>query len=95
MTTYRVCLKAAALNRTEEEIQALNSRLRYEFKHAVLTENYKEADLFFRLIRRQGGVDTSTLFLNTIRNLKLPFARLRKVYLKLRYGGNCGIRGCL
>ena len=93
MTTYKVCLKAAALNQTEEEKNALIGRLSYEFKHAVLSENYKEADLFFSLIRRQGGVDASTLFLKTIRNLKLPLARLRKAYLKLRYGGNSGIRG--
>lgn len=87
MSTYKVCLKAIALNRSEEENDSLNSRLRYEFKHAVLTENYKEAELFFILIRRQGGLNISTLLFKTIRKLNLPLTKLRNAYLRLRYGG--------
>ena len=86
LSTYKVCLKAAALNKSEEEDNSLKNRLRYEFKHAVLTENYKEADLFLKLIKQQGGINVATSFFEAIGKLNLPLTKLRNAYLRLRYG---------
>src|SRR5690606_27795969 len=52
-STYRVCLKAAHLNRSKQDKRALIIRLRYEARHAVLTSNQKEAKLFFDLLQQQ------------------------------------------
>ena len=51
-STYIVCEKAFALNRTQEEMLALAERIRYELRHAVLTKNMKEAQLFYDLLGR-------------------------------------------
>lgn len=55
-STYLICLKIKALNQNPEEDRALIKRLRYEFRHAVLTDNFQEAKLFFELLKEMNGV---------------------------------------
>ena len=50
-STYRVCLKAKELNRTEEERRALAKRLRYELRQAVGGRNWREVRLLWDLWR--------------------------------------------
>lgn len=84
-STYRVCVKAAHLNRSEQDKKALISRLRYEARHAVLTGNQKEAKLFFDLLQQQGGMNLTAYLFYSMHLLNLPLSRLRSLYLKLRY----------
>jgi len=51
-STYLVCEKAFGMNRTPEEMMALAERIRYEMKHAVITNNMSEAKLFYELLQR-------------------------------------------
>lgn len=86
LSTYKVCLKAAALNRNKVENQALINRIRYEARHAVLTGNFIEADLFFALLGKLNGTDFISIIFNIARLLKLPLKPVRKCYLHIRYG---------
>lgn len=84
-STYRVCLKAANMNRCRRDELALIKRLRYEMRHAVLTGNYKEALLFFDLLKKLEGVNLSSYLFYVLHFLHFPLKRLRNLYLKLRY----------
>lgn len=86
MSTYRVCLKAVELNRTKIEKDALIKRLRYEARHAVLTGNHKEAALFLGLLKQQEGMNLGAYLLKWLNTLRFSFPKLRKLYLKIRYG---------
>lgn len=49
-STYLVCQKALDLNRTKEEEQALAARLRYEIRQAFRSGNFREVQLFYKLL---------------------------------------------
>jgi hypothetical protein len=49
LTTASVCEKAARLNRTEEEREALLRRIKYELRWALLTESWEAAARFLTL----------------------------------------------
>lgn len=81
-STYVVCEKVYTLNRTKEEMSALAERVRYELKHAVLTKNIKEAQLFYDLLCR---VDTPRWLDKTLMRVgrsPLPVRELRRWMLK-------------
>ncbi len=84
-STYRVCLKVANMNRSEQDKIALIQRLRYEMRHAVLTGNYKEAMLFFDLLKKQDGLNLTAYVFYGLGFLDFPLKRLRNFYLKIRY----------
>lgn len=86
MSTYKVCLKAARLNRNRQEKEALTCRLRYEARHAVLTGNYKEASLFFTLLKQNKGFNLTAQFFQWMGMLRLPLQKWRRFYLQFRYG---------
>lgn len=86
MSTYRVCLKAVALNRSEREEEALIKRLRYEARHAMLTGNHKEAALFFDLLEKQQGMNLGAIIVSKLNNIGFSLKRLRRFYLRLRWG---------
>lgn len=85
MSTYRVCLKAADLCRTSEERDALISRVRYEFKHATLSENREEARLFWKLLVTLGQPASRDKFWYAIKSMHLPLGRLRRIYHWIKY----------
>jgi glycosyltransferase involved in cell wall biosynthesis len=84
-STYIVCRKAQALNRTEAENKALVKRVRYELRHAVLSENYEEADLFLSLLKELTPLNSWDNLLTSLLKMRLPLARLRRLYHGLRY----------
>lgn len=53
-STYRVCQKIQALNRTEEERLALVRRVSYELKMAVISANFQIADDFLAMGKQLG-----------------------------------------
>jgi glycosyltransferase involved in cell wall biosynthesis len=85
MSTYLICEKAVSLNKTKAENKALLLRVRYEFRHSVLTENYREADLFFALIKKTGMADLMDKFFLLLKSLRVPLSGLRKLYHSFRY----------
>lgn len=85
MSTYHVCLKAMKLNRDAEDSAALIRRVRYELRQSVMTENHREARVFFELLNTMDGVriaDRLTFFGDTLR---LPLKGIRNLYVRLRY----------
>jgi hypothetical protein len=85
-STYLVCKKIASLNRTEEEHKALATRLKYELRQSVFSENFYEADLFYDFLKEIGRAAAVDEFLHTVNKLKLPLSCLRRWYHKLRFG---------
>lgn len=84
-STYLVCKKALALNRTEEDHRALALRLKYELRQSVFSENRTEADhfyVFLRQINRTAVIDHLLWLLNKFR---LPLSFLRRWYHQVRY----------
>jgi len=53
-STYKVCEKIAAINRTEQEDEALRFRVMFEVKHAILSANFEVAIQFLELAKKIG-----------------------------------------
>ncbi|MEQ8358927.1 MAG: glycosyltransferase [Cytophagales bacterium] len=53
-STFKVCLKAKELNRTDEENMALHKRCSYHMRHAVLTEHFRLGKKYYALIKSIG-----------------------------------------
>ena len=49
-TTLRVCEKAYDLCKSEEEFKSLTTRLRYEIRQSVISNNYQVASGFYKLL---------------------------------------------
>jgi glycosyltransferase involved in cell wall biosynthesis len=84
-STYQVCRKAVSLNRTDEDKKALIQRVRYEHRHAVLSGNYVEAEMFFNLLKQIADIKWSDHILKFLGQTGLSFSGLRKFYQKMRY----------
>lgn len=84
-STFLVCQKALSLCRDLQDRIALRWRVRYEFKHAVFSQNRMEAKLFEGLLRQLGNRSPYLLLTQLISYLPLPWARMRKLYHHLRY----------
>jgi glycosyltransferase involved in cell wall biosynthesis len=84
-STFLVCKKIASLNRSQQEKDALGKRLKYELRHAVMTNNLREAKLFFDFLKELGGLSLTEKVLMTIGKLNLPMTVFRKWYHRIRY----------
>jgi glycosyltransferase involved in cell wall biosynthesis len=84
-STYLVCKKAHALNRSEEESLALAKRLKYELRQSVFSSNHREAVLFYNLLTETGYKDAIDNFFYELNKLRLPLSPLRKLYHYLRF----------
>ncbi len=84
-STFLVCLKARALNRTLEEQKALIKRVKFEIRQAVFSDNRKEARLFFKLLEEIHQVSGFYRFLYVLSRMKIKLSWLRNLYLRLRY----------
>jgi len=82
-STYLVCQKIKALNRNESENEALKERLKYEIKHAVLSGNFKEAQLFIGLFKELQQLTIQLQALSFLVYLKIDFSFFRRAYLRL------------
>ena len=85
-STYLVCRKAVALNRSEPDKRALEKRLRFEIRQSVFTENREHAKLFYGLLTEIGSKNFLTDSFILLNKLKLPLSFLRNIYHKIRYG---------
>jgi glycosyltransferase involved in cell wall biosynthesis len=84
-STYLVCRKAFTLNQTPHEHDALIHRVRYELRQSVLSENRREALLFYNLLKDLKGVRWIDRVVMIIGWSRLPLAGTRKLYHKMRY----------
>lgn len=84
-STYLVCRKARQLNRSSADHLALVNRVRYEFRHAVLTENYKEARLFLDLLKELTTLNVVDRVASSLLALRFPTAWVRRWYHRARY----------
>ena len=85
-STISVCQKAAALVQTPAESVALVKRIKYEARHAYLTNHFAEAaqllQQLYHLEPRPGITYAAVEWLNTKR---ISLSTLRKLYYRLRY----------
>jgi glycosyltransferase involved in cell wall biosynthesis len=84
-STYRVCLKALELNKTPREKIALTIRVRYEFRQSVFSENFREAGLFFELLKKLESPSISYWLLQIAMHMRLPLLPLRRLYHRVRF----------
>jgi len=84
-STYLVCRKAIALNRDDNEKEALLKRIRYELRQSIFSQNHKEADLFFGLLNELDSVNNSDRILEMINKVKFPTQWLRRLYHGVRF----------
>jgi glycosyltransferase involved in cell wall biosynthesis len=84
-STYLVCKKAVDLNRTAEDHEALLTRIRYELRQSVFSQNYVEASLFYELLNTLTTPVATDRVLYVLNKLRLPLQYLRRLYHALRY----------
>jgi glycosyltransferase involved in cell wall biosynthesis len=84
-STYLVCKKALLLNRKHEDMLALRTRLEFEIRQAVFSQNNDQAKLFYSLLKEIRMLTIPYRMLITINELKLPLSFLRNWYHAWRY----------
>ncbi|MDX5436604.1 MAG: glycosyltransferase [Pontibacter sp.] len=84
-STVRICQKAAGLVRSEEEHEALTQRLKYEARHAYLTQNFEEAAELLRLLKTNSKLPLPYRLVAVLNRYKIDLGFLRKAYYMLRY----------
>lgn len=86
-STLLVCQKAAKLVKTEDEKTALAERLKYEIRHAYLTNHFTVTKQFLELLGRLAphiGLPYSVIKWLCGKEISLSF--IRSLYYSLRYG---------
>jgi hypothetical protein len=84
-STYLVCKKAQRMNRSDEEIDALIVRVRYEIRQSVFSKNVTEAKLFFELLGELTNPNWIDRMLFRSRHLPIPFTWIRNLYHAFRF----------
>lgn len=84
-STYLVCKKAQKLNKDEEGAKALVIRVRYEFRQSVISENHKEAELFYTLLTELGANNRIDAIFNVVNKFRLPLSGFRNTYHRIRF----------
>ncbi|MBB6610989.1 glycosyltransferase [Pontibacter sp. Tf4] len=86
-STLKVCQKAADLIRTDEEKAALVKLLKYEIRHAYLTDHFPEAAQFLELLQQlHPNYSVVYGFVKMLNDRKLSLSFIRRLYYKVRYG---------
>ena len=83
-SVVKVCKKALALNKTEEENQALLVRMRATMIKCVLTENFQAGKELNKMIEGLNGHNFKSWLFSKILLLKLPFGLISEQYVELR-----------
>ncbi|NEM98306.1 glycosyltransferase family 2 protein [Pontibacter burrus] len=86
-STLEVCQKAVKLLRTKDEKTALIQRLKYEIRHAYLTNHFTETKQFLKLLRDitpNPGVISQLI--TRLSNSEISLSFIRRLYYSLRYG---------
>jgi glycosyltransferase involved in cell wall biosynthesis len=84
-STYLICKKAMTLNKSENDWQAWHTRIRYELRQSVFSENHTEANLFFGLLKERGVLTIFDRIIIMISKFHLPLGIMRQWYHQLRY----------
>jgi glycosyltransferase involved in cell wall biosynthesis len=84
-STYLVCKKIVAMNQSEDENNALATRLKYEIRQSIFSNNKREAKLFFELLSEIGRVSVVDRVMIALAVLPFDFSGLRSLYHRLRY----------
>jgi glycosyltransferase involved in cell wall biosynthesis len=83
-SVVQVCKKALALNKTEEENQALLIRMRATMIKCVLSENFQAGKALNIMIEDLKGHDFKSWLFSKILLLKLPFGLISEHYVEFR-----------
>ncbi len=79
-----ICKKALALNKTEEENQALLVRMRATIIKCVLSENFQAGKELTKMIEDLNGHNFKSWLFSKILLLKLPFGLISNQYVEFR-----------
>jgi glycosyltransferase involved in cell wall biosynthesis len=83
-SVVKVCRKALALNKSEEENQALLVRMRATMIKCVLSENFQAGKELTKMIEDLNGHNFKSWLLSKILLLKLPFGLISEQYVEFR-----------
>lgn len=85
-STIKVCRKALKLIKTEEEKNALVSRINLELNQAVFTQNQEATSQLYELLKELKAETLKTEILKVVAKLPLPLFKFRQLFYKFRYG---------
>lgn len=85
-STYKVCKKIRTLNRSNEEHEALLNRVKFEIRQSVFSGNYREAELFLRLLKELGGDNWMYKSISYLNKTRVDLSYVRKMYHAIRFG---------
>ena len=83
-STYKVVMKAAWLNKKEEENAALIKRVKYEFRHAGYIANNEFSKKYFLLLKQLGGANVVSYVILALSELNLPLPLFYRFLKKIR-----------
>jgi glycosyltransferase involved in cell wall biosynthesis len=81
-STFKVCLKAKYLNKTEEENSALHKRCSYHLRNSVFTEHFRLAKKYYALINSVGKANIIDRLFLLLAVLQLPVHPFYRMYIK-------------
>jgi glycosyltransferase involved in cell wall biosynthesis len=84
-STFLICKKIRSLNRSVIEDAALIVRLKFELRQSVFSENYREAKLFFGMLKEMRSESIGDRVVISLSKLKLPLSVVRTWYHRLMY----------
>ena len=82
-STVKVCVKALKLIRTENEKQALITRVRSELRQAYFTQNFTEANNLFILLQQLENLAWPYQLLHWLNHRKIKLGFIRDIYYGL------------
>jgi len=84
-STYLICRKAISLNRDGGDNEALLVRIRYEIIQSILSQNNREATLFFDLLKKMKMNTPMDRVVQLVNSLNLPLRYFRGLYHSIRF----------
>ncbi|MDN5203375.1 glycosyltransferase [Fulvivirgaceae bacterium BMA10] len=84
-STFIICGKIVGLIENDKEKKALINRIKYEIRQSVFSENFREADMFLKMLAELDEVNAFYKLLRAISRYRIRFSFLRNLYMKLRY----------
>ena len=79
LSVYKSLLKAAALNRTQEENKALIKRTKYELRRAISYNQYDVGILYLDFLKNLGEKTKADSIIRLLLKKKFNFYALRKL----------------
>jgi glycosyltransferase involved in cell wall biosynthesis len=85
LSTIKVCYKALALNRNEQDKQALIRRVEWETQQAFFTQNYNEAEALLALLKKVKPLSPKNYFFKILVCYRINLSFIHRFYYWLMH----------